>query len=1031
MKCKLTLKNAIPTLAGAGLLALTAPTVSHAVPYASTVSESGGTVTFYLNESADNVKVVFSGPSSTLELGALNRGSYNFARGGSASYQIQVTKSAPPLWTQISEDTNVLVQFFAPISISINRNPASTNFGRIYVLEDGGQVGGGRLTTEGIFVLNPDISDAFAQGNSGLQAGLGALTIWAGAGGSDRYDPFQIEVGDDDYVYISDANDPRGGLLRAVPDISSGEIVLEGIGNTTAPTIHTVPYGVHTKGSLSASNLVVWATDGQWVGANNGVLRWDIGAGPLPYNAAPVLVAQPGPNASERDSDLDVAPDGNIFVAVALDGGTGAAGVPGVQVFSSAGALLWSSVIGGTDVFTNAYSLEVSPDNTKLAIIRRDRQTWIVGLTNGPNGRIPDLSATNLLATFTVGSGNGRCVNWDLAGNLYVGNRSTERVRIFSPGGTTTATTSSSGTFGITVPANTVAISNSVTSISESNATPIVFTVNRNGNTASPLFASFLFTGTASNGVDHTVFPTSITFPAGVTTTNINITISNDTLAEFSETLTVAVNSGTNYSPGTPASATTTILDEDPPEISVALAQVESRLLEGFDGSRVRFQLTRKGLLTPALTVNLGYAGTASQGADFAGPASVAIGTNEVNATFSIAPVNDPNYEGSETVIIAPATGTGYTVAANSSATATLIDDEVPAGTVLFADDFETNSAVRWLVNSADGGADSAADFGYDYSQLYVPSAPGGSSTKGLRFRLNEASGALNAVSASPLGLNLPGDYRLRFNMWINYNGPMFDGGSGSTMHLTAGVGTLPDHANLATSAVSDGIWFGASGDGGSTLAVGDVDAYAATTLFNDDSGVYAAGTGAANGGIRRTTHPYYALWGNIPAPAAQLANYPSQTGTSGSGNLGVSWHTIVITKATNAVTWVIDGIRIATVPADSTPLSTNVFVGFQDLFPGLSGTPAMSFVLVDNLRVETYLSGPIIVTDIKIVGSNVEITFTGPAEVSASAFKLQSAATVGGAYSDDNSAVVTPLGSGTFKATTAPGANHFYRIKL
>jgi hypothetical protein len=78
--------------------------------------------------------------------------------------------------------------------------------------------------------------------------------------------------------------------------------------------------------------------------------------------------------------------------------------------------------------------------------------------------------------------------------------------------------------------------------------------------------------------------------------------------------------------------------------------------------------------------------------------------------------------------------------------------------------------------------------------------------------------------------------------MWINYNGPMFDGGSGSTMHLTAGVGTLPDHANLATSAVSDGIWFGASGDGGSTLAVGDVDAYAATTLFNDDAGVYAAG---------------------------------------------------------------------------------------------------------------------------------------------------------------------------------------------
>src|SRR5215510_14035866 len=88
------------------------PLITRAVPYASTVSESAGTVTFHLNEAADSVKVVFSGPSSTLDLGALARGSYNFPRGTAASYQIEVTKSAPPLWTQISDDTNVLVQFY-------------------------------------------------------------------------------------------------------------------------------------------------------------------------------------------------------------------------------------------------------------------------------------------------------------------------------------------------------------------------------------------------------------------------------------------------------------------------------------------------------------------------------------------------------------------------------------------------------------------------------------------------------------------------------------------------------------------------------------------------------------------------------------------------------------------------------------------------------------------------------------------------------------------------------------------------------
>jgi hypothetical protein len=91
-----------------------------------------------------------------------------------------------------------------------------------------------------------------------------------------------------------------------------------------------------------------------------------------------------------------------------------------------------------------------------------------------------------------------------------------------------------------------------------------------------------------------------------------------------------------------------------------------------------------------------------------------------------------------------------------------------------------------------------------------------------------------------------------------------------------------------------------------------------------------------------------------------------------------------------------------------------------------------MSFVLVDNLRVETYVSAPIIISNIKIVGSNVEITFTGPPEALPAALKLQHSATVTGTYADDNSAVITPLGSGTFKATTPlSGVNHFYRVKL
>src|SRR5204863_80287 len=108
------------------------------------------------------------------------------------------------------------------------------------------------------------------------------------------------------------------------------------------------------------------------------------------------------------------------------------------------------------------------------------------------------------------------------------------------------------------------------------------------------------------------------------------------------------------------------------------------------------------------------------------------------------------------------------------------------------------------------------------------------------------------------------------------------------------------------------------------------------------------------------------------------------------------AWHTVYITKTTN-VTWTIDGIPIAAIPADSTPLGTNVFVGYQDLFAGAAGNTNMSFALIENFRVETYLSAPIIITGTKIVGANVEVSFTGPPELLAAAFKLQGAGTVNG----------------------------------
>ena len=52
--------------------------LANAVPYATGLANNGGTVSFRLNESADSVKVVSNGGTTTNDLGALAAGTHSF-----------------------------------------------------------------------------------------------------------------------------------------------------------------------------------------------------------------------------------------------------------------------------------------------------------------------------------------------------------------------------------------------------------------------------------------------------------------------------------------------------------------------------------------------------------------------------------------------------------------------------------------------------------------------------------------------------------------------------------------------------------------------------------------------------------------------------------------------------------------------------------------------------------------------------------------------------------------------------------------
>ncbi|HRR87319.1 MAG TPA: hypothetical protein P5316_20110, partial [Phycisphaerae bacterium] len=104
-----------------------------AVPYASGVVQNGASSTFVLNEDGANVKIVYDGGATVVNMGTLNKGTYTFDATLGSSYQIKVSKSAAVGWTQISDDNLTQSKYYSPRGVSVNKNAASSNFGRIYV----------------------------------------------------------------------------------------------------------------------------------------------------------------------------------------------------------------------------------------------------------------------------------------------------------------------------------------------------------------------------------------------------------------------------------------------------------------------------------------------------------------------------------------------------------------------------------------------------------------------------------------------------------------------------------------------------------------------------------------------------------------------------------------------------------------------------------------------------------------------------------------------------------------------------------
>lgn len=430
-----------------------------AVPYASAIKNNGATISFILNESADNVNVVFNDGETTISLGARGKGQHSFNWAGYTNFQIVVTKAAPPGWTQISSDTNVFNQFFGPRGLAVNINPAnSALFGRTYVanpIAGVNTVTGARATGKGLYILNPDQSDALGREQVVTTTGIAFESATGNPVGGDS--PWRIAVGPDNHLYVADYSTNAATLYRMDPDVTTNQLVFQGVGINANTTVHRSIGSVVIRGTLEGGDFTVYAHDGN-MSPFNSVKRWDIGAGPLPHNSPPGQTLTGGRlGVAHLQMDLDLNLDGTKFYESINRSASNNS--DGIRVYDSSGAgLLWGSLTEGTahplwgyDPFFQARGFQVSPDGTKIAVIRDDNSIAVAKLTND----IPDLETIYYMPAYAASPGVGRDVCFDAAGNLYAISSGRESLRIFSPGGTTTATTrgdatGTNGTFNVT-----------------------------------------------------------------------------------------------------------------------------------------------------------------------------------------------------------------------------------------------------------------------------------------------------------------------------------------------------------------------------------------------------------------------------------------------------------------------------------------------------------------------------------------------------------------------------------------------------
>jgi gliding motility-associated-like protein/uncharacterized repeat protein (TIGR01451 family) len=197
--------------------------------------------------------------------------------------------------------------------------------------------------------------------------------------------------------------------------------------------------------------------------------------------------------------------------------------------------------------------------------------------------------------------------------------------------------------------------------------------------------ATYTIAGTAAAGADYTALTGTVVIPAGQNSVSVPVSVIDDQLIEGNETVIVTVSGGTatglSFTPGSNASATVNIADDDNTGLDLVVSATRPNAAEPNTAGEYTISLASGKIPEEDITVSYTMSGTAIAGTDYTAlSGTVVIPAGQSSITVPVTVSDDDLIEAAETAIItltgAQSASITYTIGANNAATVNIADND-------------------------------------------------------------------------------------------------------------------------------------------------------------------------------------------------------------------------------------------------------------------------------------------------------------------------------------------------------------------